>query len=225
MENDYEKNYGGFDPSSPEAVISILLGQEEYLDQSIMLASKIQDNFTNGLKRKNRGVKQAGLIVLHQTVMPSVLVEVGFLSEKREGAYLNSKKGQNDMAMSIKNAILDYKKELDLNVVSDIYLEDSNNETENTTVSYDANVTYKVQIAASSRKLALRPYNFKGLEEITREEEGTVYRYFYGETSDYGKVVQLQNEAKRIGYNSCFIVAFKNGKKVPLSDLTKSTPN
>ena len=223
LENDYEKNYGGFDPSSPEAVISILLGQEEYLDQSIMLASKIQDNFTNDLKRKNRGVKQAGLIVLHQTVMPSVLVEVGFLSEKREGAYLNSKKGQNDMATSIKNAILDYKKELDLNIVSDIYLEDSNNETENTTVSYDASVTYKVQIAASSRKLALRPYNFKGLDNITKEEEGKLYRYFYGNTTDYKEIVELQNEAKQKGYTSSFIVAYKNGEKVSLSDISKTT--
>lgn len=224
LESDYEKNYGGFDPNSPEAVISILLGQEEYLDQSIMLASKIQDNFTNELKRKNRGVKQAGFIVLHQTVMPSVLIETGFLTYKSEGAYLNSNKGQKDMATSIKEAILDYKKELDQNVVSNIYIEDSF-EKEDAAVTYDTSVSYKVQIAASSRKLALRPYNFKGLENITKEEEGELYRYFYGETSDYKEIVELQNEAKQKGYTSCFIVAYKNGKKVSLSDITKTTAN
>jgi len=224
LESDYEKNYGGFDPNSPEAVISILLGQEEYLDQSIMLASKIQDNFTNELNRKNRGVKQAGFIVLHQTVMPSVLIETGFLTYKSEGAYLNSNKGQKDMATSIKEAILDYKKELDQNVVSNIYIEDSFEE-EDTAVTYDTSVSYKVQIAASSRKLALRPYNFKGLENITKEEEGELYRYFYGETSDYKEIVELQNEAKQKGYTSCFIVAYKNGEKVSLSDITKTTAN
>ncbi|MDU8887012.1 N-acetylmuramoyl-L-alanine amidase [Yeosuana sp. MJ-SS3] len=224
LENDYEKNYGGFDPNSPEAVISILLGQEEYLDQSIMLASKIQDNFTNGLKRKNRGVKQAGFIVLHQTVMPSVLIETGFLTYKSEGAYLNSNKGQKDMANSIKDAILDYKKELDQNVVSNLYTDDLFEE-ENTTVAYDMNVTYKVQIAASSRKLALRPYNFKGLDNITKEEEGKLYRYFYGQTSDYNEIVELQKEAKQKGYTSCFIVAYKNGEKISLADISKTTAN
>ena len=84
------------------SVISILLGQEEYLDQSIQLASLIQNNFTNRLKRKNRKVKQAGFIVLHQTVMPSVLVELGFLTNKREGAYLNSKKGHRKSTITLK---------------------------------------------------------------------------------------------------------------------------
>ena len=82
-----------------------------------------------------------------------------------------------------------------------------------------------MQIAASSRKLALRPYNFKGLDNITKEEEGKLYRYFYGETSDYDNIVVLQNEAKQKGYSSCFIVAYKNGKKVPLSEVIKSTAN
>ena len=82
LEDDYEKNYAGFDPNSPESVMSILLSQEEYLDQSIQLASLIQKSFSSKLNRKNRKVKQAGFIVLHQTVMPSVLIELGFLTNK-----------------------------------------------------------------------------------------------------------------------------------------------
>ena len=101
LEKDFKVNYEGFDPNSPESIIGLTLMQEEYLDQSIMLASLIQDNFTNNLKRVNRGVKQAGFLVLHQSSMPSVLIETGFLTYKEEGAYLNSSNGQDQMAESI----------------------------------------------------------------------------------------------------------------------------
>jgi N-acetylmuramoyl-L-alanine amidase len=83
--------------------------QEEFLDQSIMLAKMMQDNFSDGLKRNNRKVKQAGFIVLHQTFMPSVLIETGFLTNKSEGMYLNSKKGQSEMGNAIAEAIVKYK--------------------------------------------------------------------------------------------------------------------
>jgi len=220
LENNYEKNYGGFNPNSPESVISILLGQEEFLDQSIMLASMIQDNFTNKLKRKNRGVKQAGFIVLHQTVMPSVLIETGFLTYKSEGSYLNSKKGQNDMVSSIKEAILSYKKSLDHNVGEQISIPE-----EEVSYSVDSSFKFKVQIAASSRELALQPYNFNGLEKITKEKEGDLYRYFYGETSNYTEVTKLKSEARQKGYTTCYVVAYKDGVKISLNEAIKTSTN
>ena len=226
LEDNYEKNYGGYDPNSPEATIGILLGQEEYLDQSILLASKIQNNFTNDLKRVDRGVKQAGLIVLHQTIMPSVLVEVGFLTYKPEGQYLNTNKGQEDMASSIVNAILDYKKGLDQYIGTDIYEETPTITTENSSTPelvYD-DIIFKVQIAASSRKLQPKPYNFKGLENISREQEGNIYKYFYGSTSNYNEAKNLQDVAKK-GYSGCFIVAYKDGKRIELAEALKSTSN
>lgn len=109
LEDNYETRYANYDINSPESVIGLTIMQEEFLDQSIALAKMIQDNFSNKLKRTDRKVKQAGFIVLHQTFMPSVLVETGFLTNKDEGAYLNSKKGQNEMGVAIANAILDYK--------------------------------------------------------------------------------------------------------------------
>src|SRR5690606_36599886 len=175
MESDHESKYAGFDPNSPESAISIILGQEEYLDQSILLASLIQDNFTNKLKRTNRKVKQAGLIVLHQTVMPSVLVELGFLTNKAEGAYLNSKKGQDEMALSVADAILKYKKAIDLNVVGGSLISEHLEDTDATelivpaVVASTSDIEYKVQIAASSKDLAPKPSNFKGLPSITKE--------------------------------------------------------
>ena len=113
LEENYHEKYAGYDPNSPESIIGLTLMQEEYLDQSIQLADYIQKSFKNKLKRKSRGVKQAGFIVLHQTVMPSVLIELGFLTYKKEGAYLNSKKGQDEMSKSIVESILEYKKSID----------------------------------------------------------------------------------------------------------------
>ncbi len=112
LEDDYEQRYAKYDINSPESVIGLTIMQEEFLDQSIQLGKKLQDNFTSGLKRKDRKVKQAGFIVLHQTFMPSVLIEAGFLTNKNEGSYLNSKKGQNEMGSAIAKAVIAYKEEM-----------------------------------------------------------------------------------------------------------------
>jgi N-acetylmuramoyl-L-alanine amidase len=109
LEDNYENRYADYDINSPESVIGLTIMQEEFLDQSVALATMIQENFSSSLKRTDRKVKQAGFIVLHQTFMPSVLVETGFLTNKDEGAYLNSGKGQNEMGSAIAKAILYYK--------------------------------------------------------------------------------------------------------------------
>ncbi|QCX02306.1 N-acetylmuramoyl-L-alanine amidase [Aggregatimonas sangjinii] len=109
LEDNYQDRYAGYDINSPESVIGLTIMQEEFLDQSINLAKAIQDNFTQKLKRNDRKVKQAGFIVLHQTFMPSVLIETGFLTHDKEGAYLNSKKGQSEMGTAIANAIVTYR--------------------------------------------------------------------------------------------------------------------
>uniref|UniRef100_UPI00404B0FE0 N-acetylmuramoyl-L-alanine amidase family protein n=1 Tax=Gelidibacter sp. TaxID=2018083 RepID=UPI00404B0FE0 len=123
LEDNYEEHYGGFNPNSPESLIGIALMQEEHIEQSILLASLIEKNFANKIKRKSRGIKQASLWVIHQTAMPSVLIETGFITNKEEGIYLNSSKGQTDVAKSIYNAIMDYKKTLGYNVGSHVFEE------------------------------------------------------------------------------------------------------
>ena len=115
LEDDYKSRYADYDINSPQSVIGLTIMQEEFLDQSIALAKAIQDEFTD-LKRIDRKVKQAGFIVLHQTIMPSVLVETGFLTNKEEGAFLNSKKGQADMGTAIAEAILQYKEDVSANI-------------------------------------------------------------------------------------------------------------
>ena len=109
LEDNYESRYADYDINSPESVIGLTIMQEEFLDQSILLGKLMQDRFTGNLKRKDRKVKQAGFIVLHQTFMPSVLIETGFLTNKNEGKYLNSKKGQQEVGQAIAGAIMEYR--------------------------------------------------------------------------------------------------------------------
>ena len=112
LEDDYQTRYSEYDINSPESVIGLTIMQEEFLEKSMILARKMQENFGGKLKRKDRKVKQAGFIVLHQTFMPSVLVETGFLTNSREGAYLNSKKGQKEMGKAIAEAVVSYRDEV-----------------------------------------------------------------------------------------------------------------
>src|SRR5690606_10570848 len=238
LEDDYEMHYGSFDPKSPESLIGLTLMQEDYLDQSTLLAKKVQDNFTNKLNRKNRGVKQAGFWVLHNTAMPSVLIETGFLTYQNEGLYLNSSKGQSDMSTSIYAAIIDYKTALDYNVGSHVFtdIEPIKEDVKVTTPVIEEvdlpkaeevynGIVFKVQIAASSKKLEPKPFNFSGLDGIIRDKEGGIFKYFYGNTSDYTQAKALEDIAKKKGYRDCFIVAFKDGKRTDLTEVLKSASN
>jgi len=112
MENDYQDKYEGFDPNSPEAHIYFSFLQGAYLDQSIELASSVEKNFVKS-NRNSRGVKQAGLMVLWKSKMPSILIETGFLSNSTERKYLLSENGQNELATAIAKAIVEYKKSVE----------------------------------------------------------------------------------------------------------------
>jgi N-acetylmuramoyl-L-alanine amidase len=112
---------------------------------------------------------------------------------------------------------------LDLNVGEHIY---DNTVTTNTEAPQIIdNVVFKVQIAASSKELEPKSYNFKGLSDISREKIGNFYKYFFGYTSDYNRIKQYQIEAKSKGYNDCFIVAYRDGNKIDVSDALKSASN
>src|SRR5690606_33262727 len=105
-----KSSYAGFNPNSPESLRGLTLQHEEYVNQSLDIASKVQAGFTD-LDRRDRGVKQAPFWVLHRTAMPSILIELGFISYKPEGEWLNSEEGQDKLARAIADAILNYKKE------------------------------------------------------------------------------------------------------------------
>lgn len=226
MEDNYQANYDGFDPNSPESIIGLTLMQEEYLDQSLILASYIEKRFTNTLKRKSRGVKQAGFVVLHQTYMPSVLVELGFLTNNSEGKYLNSKKGQDDMATSIIKSIVDYKESLDATYyvpepkTPEVVTNDSVTKVVDQEL-YDG-ITFKVQIEAGSNDVVLDPKNFNGLDQLSKVQFGEIYKYYFGNTPNYNLIKELKDVAVAKGYTSCFVVAFKDKEIIPLNEALKT---
>lgn len=211
MEDNYEKKYKGFDPNSAESVIGLSLLQEENLDKSLEIASLIQNNFSKKLKRKDRKVKQDNFQVLRETIMPSVLVELGYLTNKKEGRYLNSSKGQKQMGKSIADAVINYVNHLKLNTVGEQVIEETNKIA----------IEYKVQIASGKNKIATKSYNFKGLKNTQRVKVGNYYKYYYGVTSSYKKALKSLKIAQKKGYKSAFIVAFKNGKKISLKEVDK----
>lgn len=111
-EDNYMENYGGYDPNSPEGHIMLSMFQNAFLDQSILLANKVENRFAEA-ERKSRGVKQAGFLVLRETAMPSILIEAGFLSSRREEAYLKTAAGQEVIANAILEAFVEYKYEIE----------------------------------------------------------------------------------------------------------------
>lgn len=242
LEKNYKKSYKGFDPNKPETLIGLKIMQEEYLNRSISLASKIEKNFTSKLNRKSRGIKQTPLWVLDAAYMPSVLIELGFLSNKEEGLYLNSESGQDKMAETIADAIISYKRQYFEIDSDEPALERSTknqrkdtatilkNKTSKETVSaqkktvdkVSSGVVFKVQIATSKKSIKLVPVNFKGLKNVSLStENGNFFKYNYSSTSDYTTAKQNLEIAKSKGFPSAYLVAFKNGEKISIQEAVK----
>jgi len=113
LDENYKERYEGFDPNSPESYILFSLTQSAYQESSLKLAQKIESQFKNKTGRYSRGVRQATFWVLWKTAMPSVLIEVGFLTNAQEEAYLGSAKGQDEIASGIYRAFKEYKTQIE----------------------------------------------------------------------------------------------------------------
>ncbi|OCW95850.1 N-acetylmuramoyl-L-alanine amidase [Macellibacteroides sp. HH-ZS] len=232
LEDNYLQKYEGFDPNSSESYIIFEFMQNKHMEQSIGLASEIQKAFTSA-NRVDRGVRQAGLLVLRKTSMPSVLVELGFISNKEEERYMSSGEGQNQLARSLYNAFTKYKREYDRKqgalsngVVSDAkpieFKESSTRETakerENIIVDKSERNTsgkliYKIQILTSDKKLSDSSKLFKGYKNIDSYKEGGLIKYTYGETTSFEEIKKLRRKVAK-DFKDAFIIAFKDGKKV-----------
>ena len=229
MEDDYLRKYEGFDPNSSESYIIFELQQSRHLEQSVSLASEIQKSFVRS-NRGNRGVKQAGFLVLRKTSMPSVLIELGFLSNRAEERFLASKEGQKEMAISVYQAFTNYKYDYDrksasmngrtieivaqntntTTVTNDRYEEKS--ETKATPPRQDE-IVYKVQILTADKQLSLKDKRLKGYDEISYYVEKGVYKYTYGSTTDYSKIMGMYRKAAK-DFKGAFIIKVKNGKRI-----------
>ncbi|MGG6230636.1 N-acetylmuramoyl-L-alanine amidase family protein [Tenacibaculum sp. SDUM215027] len=235
LEDNYKQNYD-YDPNSPESVIGLSVLQEENLENSLGIAGIVQNNFV-AIKRNNRKVKQANFLVLRETVMPSVLIELGFLTNKNEGKFLNSRKGQIRMAKSIAQAIRKYFERLKLNTISETLtvnaplvekeiskpvvkkeITPKTKTTSSKTVS--TGVVFRVQIAASRKKLSTN--SFKGLENVESLFIDDYYKYYYGNSSSLSGIKKVLPEVRSKGYKDAWVVAFKNGKRISIKEALKN---
>ena len=224
-EDDYKTRYAGFNPNSAESYIIFEFMQDKYMSQSVHLASLVQKEFRQTGKRVDRGVHQAGFLVLKASAMPSILIELGFISNPTEERYLNSEAGEKALTNSIFQAFLTYKQEQELRLNRNKSTQQSvatsgkSSATNITSNAAKAQPTakqipiFKVQILTSPKALPIDDKRFKGLRGIEFYKEDGLYKYTYGSSSNYNEILCIKkNVAKLI--KDAFIIAFKNGDKI-----------
>lgn len=246
-ESDYKTRYAGFNPNSAESYIIFEFMQDKYMSQSVHLASLIQKQFRHTCQRVDRGVHQAGFLVLKASAMPSILVELGFISTPEEERYLNTETGTTSLSNGIFRAFLNYKREQEIRLNGSsktIIPEDSPEpevetivDTDTTPLKEKENVrqenkqnpiraekavvnqtectapVFKIQILTSSRPLAKNDKRLKGLKDVEYYKEGGIYKYTYGASTDYNKVLRTKRTIAA-QFKDAFIIAFKDGEKM-----------
>lgn len=213
-EDDYSVKYEGFNPNEPESYIIFEFMANEFLDQSVQLASLVQNQLVSNSKRVNRNVRQAGFLVLREVAMPSVLVELGYISNKQEENYLKSSSGQTSLANSIYNGFREYKREHDKKsfVFSNRNLGIPDSRSGGVVQSIGG-IEYRIQIFASVNKLENGAPEFKGLGPVDFYKDGNLYKYTYGKTNNPN---DLKNELRDVKkkFKDAFIIELENGKRV-----------
>jgi len=226
-EEDYSTKYEGFDPNNPASYIIFNLMQGVNRDKSIDLAELTEGQFKNRAGRHSRGVREAGFWVLKQVSSPSILVEVGFVSNPTEEKYLNTKKGQDYLASAIFRAFRQYKNKIENSSVVLIRSKLAEKDSSLIAAQKKANskktnteLIYCVQIKSSSKKIPLNSKEFKNLTNIDERITSGIYKYTIGSSNNYSEIVLLQNEIRE-KIKDCFVVAYYKGKRISLSKAKK----
>lgn len=197
LESNYKKRYKNFNPYSVDSYIMFSLMQDRYINNSIYLASQIQKEFSK-VKRRNLGVKQAGFVVLYRSACPSILVELGFITNRSEEHFLNSKSGKKQLANAIYKAFVKYKKQYDKKSRSAIIKKSSpKNKSSKKTIKgckKQKKTVYKIQLFAVKRKLPSNSKAFKGLKNVDFYKKGSYYQYTYGSTTNYQEIKRLKKK-------------------------------
>lgn len=236
-EEDYKKKYEGFDPNSDEANIIFNMYQNAFLEQSLSYASKVQNEFKKNKNLTDKGVKQAGFLVLWKTSMPSVLIETGFLTNAEEEKYLGSAKGQDQIAFAIYKAFKNYKAEVEEYEVGpenevrpkiteeqievfDEHMKDvpKIDTVKPMPVSIEQKLFFKIQIANSSKKIPLNSSKFEGLKQVEEIVEDKTFKYLIGNYKTMEEAFAEQRRLRKENYKDAFTVAFLNGKKISIKE-------
>lgn len=213
LENDYTTSYSGFDPNSSESYIIFELMQNKHMEQSIEFAGKVQEEFIKTANRKDRGVRQAGFLVLAATSMPSILIELDFICNPTEEKFLSSKNGQKKLATAIFNAFVDYKKHYDQTNQPNKY-ENLHSSTKHQVHQDDTQnkIEYKIQILTSTKKIKSNK-EFKGLSPTEYYVDGNIYKYTYGCTESWDEASKLLKTIQK-KFPEAFIIKTSNGKRI-----------
>ena len=229
-EENFEETYKGFDPRSSESYIIFELIRNHDMELSADIAQFVQNGMVKESKLNNRGVSSAGFLVLHRTVMPSILVELGFITNSKDESLIASKEGQKKLAKGIFDGFSKYY-EIYGKKKEKTYVEEPAAEVKvekpkaveskpQQKVAKDKPV-FKVQILASAGKLDPKDKRFQG-ESAQYYTENGMYKYTVGESNDYAEILETK---KRIAnkFKEAFIVAFLNGKKINTQEAIKTS--
>ncbi|MBI1835652.1 MAG: N-acetylmuramoyl-L-alanine amidase [Flavobacteriia bacterium] len=221
LEDDKGAKYKDFD-LSPDAIIARQLQLSVFLDQSITFASKLQGEFKK-IGRSDRGVRQAGFLVLYKTTMPSVLIETGFLTNHEEEKFLNDTLSQRKMANAMFTAFEKYKNEIEGVSISNTNNNDVKNipNDQNTAIVKNNTVIFKVQIETSDSKIPTTDARFKGFD-VSEYQQNNLYKYTVGSfENNEAAANKLKNELREKGFQHAFVVAFLNGERINLEKAIK----
>ena len=218
IEKDYKQHYEGFDPSSSESYIMFEFLQDKNMAQSVELAKMVQKRTCAAAARPNKGVKQAGFLVLRETSMTSCLIELGFISTPSEEQFLNSDEGIANMGRGIYQAFCDYLAKYDksftvpFNPEVSETKEDNKEQPQPEEVKDEAPV-FKVQILTSNVKLKSGSRQLKGRDDADFYKDGNIYKYTVGASTNYNEIYRLRKQLLD-QFPEAFIIAFKGGQRM-----------
>jgi N-acetylmuramoyl-L-alanine amidase len=224
LEEDQGEKYKSYD-LGPDAIIARQLQLSVFLDHSINFATKIQQEFKR-IGRYDRGVKQAGFLVLYKTTMPSVLIETGFLTNPTEEKFLRDTLSQSKMAEAMFVAFQKYKNQLEgvdelKGVKNPIISTNTPTQVTDVAVAKKNQVYFKVQIETSDVRVPLSSSRFKKLEVFEYKQDG-LYKYSVGDfENDFNAANNYKNDLREMGFKHAFVVAFQNGERISLENAIK----
>lgn len=227
IEDDYKQRYAGFNPNSSESYIIFEFMQDKNMSQSVNFATLIQQNFKS-YNRIDKGVHQAGFLVLRETSMPSVLIELGYISNPSEETYLLSDKGTTDLANAIYRAFINYKgnsSKIKPTTVTSNTRQEITTPKEEEETKETSKIKFKIQILASDRVLPQNSKQFKGLKPVSWYKENGLIKYTYAEDEDYNKILKIKRKIVDPKFKDAFIIAFKNDTKININKAIKEFKN
>lgn len=206
-----KQTFGSYDARSPESLIALKLQQSKYLESSLLLGGLVEANFVDKDKRSSRGVWQKNLHVLRMNAMPSVLIETGFINHPEESHYLASEKGQDEIAESIYDAIIDYKKAIDRKSGSSFTTKKEEPvKKEEVALKND----FRILLMTSAIKYNGDDPSLKGLNYILPLKENGIYKYYYSVTNMASiRDINIKT-AKDAGFRNAYAVGFMPNQKL-----------